>query len=233
MGVSGGVLLLLFNLLIVNLRWLRYIWWSIRFFNSDVRISVSYLYRIKVNDGYLLIKGKRIRNQYQPVGGVYKRHESSSSYFTSIGALDDDLFPIDKSSKNDLRIRIKGRYLLSFIKWFESGVNRETCPWREFYEELVSSKILSYKNFPYLFFEVRRRYIHGIEWSDYTQYNELFIADIIDPIFNEEQKNEIAALERIANKNILFATEENIRRLGVIPKEQVEANISRTASWLL
>nr|WP_241158244.1 hypothetical protein [Adlercreutzia sp. ZJ138] len=35
-------------------------------------MSAAYLFRIKVGGKYLLIRGNRIKDQYQPVGGVYK-----------------------------------------------------------------------------------------------------------------------------------------------------------------
>ena len=43
------------------------------FRDKDIRISISYLFRIKVKGKYLLVRGDRIKNQFQPVGGVYKR----------------------------------------------------------------------------------------------------------------------------------------------------------------
>ena len=44
--------------------------------NKDIRLSCAYLFQIKQTNGrYLLIKGRRI-DQYQPIGGVYKYHDS-------------------------------------------------------------------------------------------------------------------------------------------------------------
>ena len=37
---------------------------------------------------------------------------------------------------DDLRIFIKGRYLLKFMEWFDSMKDREYDPYREFCEEL-------------------------------------------------------------------------------------------------
>lgn len=42
--------------------------------NEDVRFSISYLIRIKIpsTSKFLLVRGHRIKDQLQPVGGVYK-----------------------------------------------------------------------------------------------------------------------------------------------------------------
>jgi len=233
LGVAGGAILLLIDQLIVNSKWVKYLFWSIRYFNTSVRLSISYLYRIKVNDDYFLVRGLRIKNQFQPVGGVYKRHDSSKKIFERIGALDDDLFSIDESSKNDLRIRIKGRHLLQFIKWFDSERDRENCPWREFYEELIKTNIVTKDNFPYIFTRKIKRYISGVNWSDYVQSKELFIADIFEPILTDKQLLELENLKQIQSENYIFATEDQIRRLGIVPKKQHLSNISKTANWLL
>ena len=51
--------------------------WIKTFFQKEkeFRISYAYLFRIKIENKYLLIKGKRIE-QYQPVGGVFKYYNS-------------------------------------------------------------------------------------------------------------------------------------------------------------
>lgn len=43
----------------------------------------------------------------------------------------------DDISKDDLRFRVKGKYALDVIKWFESRKDRETTYDREFNEELI------------------------------------------------------------------------------------------------
>jgi hypothetical protein len=233
LGIAGGAILFVIDAIVVNSKWLRYIWWSLRYFNTTVRLSISYLYRIKIDDHYFLIRGVRIKDQYQPVGGVYKRFSDSDSFLANIGALDDDLFPIDESSKNDLRIRIKGRYLLWLIRWFCSEKDRELDPWREFYEELIKTEIVSRDTFPYLFKKKIKQHVSGVFWSDYVQSMELFIADIYVPILSDEQLSVISKLKDIPSEKYLFATEDQIKRLGIVPKKQSKANISKTARWLL
>lgn len=46
--------------------------------SEDIRFSIAYLYKIEIDDKYLLIKGSKIE-QLQPVGGVYKVCSSFST----------------------------------------------------------------------------------------------------------------------------------------------------------
>lgn len=198
-----------------------------------MRLSISYLYRIKIGDLYLLVKSERIPNQYQPVGGVIKRLPEGSAYLSEINAKDDDLIPIDETAKDDLRIRIDGRYLFSFMRWYDSATGRETDCWREFYEELVKPRILSQKNFGSVLTRHIRRYVTPVHFTNFTQSHELLVAEIYELVPTEAQKNELMELQKKSLSNILWATEEVILRQGVIQKQLLKANISVTALWTL
>src|ERR1700719_1625190 len=52
------------------------------YFNSDVRVSISYIISIPVDGAQLLIRGNRITTQFQPVGGVYKFTFDESELFS-------------------------------------------------------------------------------------------------------------------------------------------------------
>ncbi len=135
-----------------------------------IRISISGLFRIKVDGEYLLVKGKRI-NQYQPVGGVFKRYKASQYLFEKLGILDDNKMPIDSKSKDDLRIRVRINSLDQFLGWYKTGKNRETSPWREFYEELVTEGLLAKDLFPYIDYEHIRTHVSGIKFTKHFHPN--------------------------------------------------------------
>ena len=101
-----------------------------------IRISTSYLFNIKLDNQYLLVKSER-RNLYQPIGGCYKYFPEAEEFLLSIGAI-----PEKKSngidSLMDLRLLVPKDNIEAFIEWFMSGQNRETTYHREFNEELVS-----------------------------------------------------------------------------------------------
>jgi len=232
-SLAAGVLFALLENIINNWKYMKYLWWSIRHYRNNVRLSISYLLRMKDNGEYFLIKGHKIQNQYQPVGGVYKRLPSSKVFFDSIKAMDDDLFSIDESTRDDLRINIQGKYLLKFMKWFDSEHGREICPWREFQEELLASDILSAEQFPIVLFEKVRRHENGVKWSKYSKSFELLVADVFEPVFQEKQKQVIHDLRESGSDQYIFACTDQIERNGVTPQQQANANISETSAWVI
>src|SRR5688572_11341028 len=70
-GLAIGFLVPLIDLAAANGRYFRLAWYSVRFPRSRIRLSISYLFRIRAGDKYLLLKGRRFAD-YIPVGGVYK-----------------------------------------------------------------------------------------------------------------------------------------------------------------
>ncbi|MBT1620001.1 hypothetical protein KK090_12115 [Curtobacterium flaccumfaciens pv. poinsettiae] len=205
-----------------TLNWRRYI-----------RLSVAYLYRIKVDNKYLLVKGKRF-DQYQPVGGVYKTHSSFSSKRQKFGILDDNLLTPDTVSEADLRVRLRGRWLYGFVSWFRTGMNRETDCWREFYEELVVTGLLSRSNFGYIKYDkVRTRY-SPLRYSDWAQSKELLIHDIVELIPTGDQLAELRSLLNSADARILWADEAQIRQFGAVAGASNQTTrVAQTALWTI
>lgn len=202
-------------------------------YNKPIRLSISYLYKIKINDRYLLVKGKRIANQYQPVGGVYKRFRESYYQLGCLGVTDDDNIPIDDKSIDDLRIKLPARNLLKFIKWFNSQLGREVSPGREFYEELISTNILSRANFPYPNYLYIKRHQTSIHYSEHFKCYEILIADLFELQPNEQQRAELKKTMSENSEEFVWVSEDRIKRLGVIPNETSTFTISPTAAWLL
>lgn len=212
-----------------------WLWLKAKFIypNAFVRLSISYLIRIKLDDKYLLIRGSRIPDQFQPVGGVYKRLRSAEHEFRRLGVLDDEMFSIDQTNKDDLRVRVKGRHVPAFIEWFESGREREIGPWREFFEEMVADGPLSRELFAHGQFEFVKRRTSGMKFSPYVQAQEILIADIFE--FHPTQAQE-ASLRELLQKpadNLLWTDESEIRRLTTSPKGPAPRRISPTAEWLI
>jgi hypothetical protein len=231
-GIIAALTIPLLDLAASNWRYARLSWYSARYHNQKVRISVSYLFRIKVDDRYMLIKGRRW-DQYQPVGGVYKVSSGARQFLNDVGALDDDLVPVDAVSKNDLRIRIPGRNLIRFMRWFEAGFSRETSPWREFCEELIVTNILRFEDFPYIFHDFVRREVRPIRFSEYAQSMELLIADIHELHPTAEQLAALQKLREVGHQDIAWASEGQIRRFGAVPGQKQEVTIGEPAVWTL
>jgi hypothetical protein len=232
LGIVSSLIILLVDFLASQTRYLRFFWLSIRFREKNIRLSVSYLFKIKIDNRYLLIRGKRFP-QYQPVGGVFKRYKSSVDFFQNIQALDDNLVPIDEDSKEDLRIRLKGKYLVAFMKWFDNKRNREISGWREFYEEMIKSDILPQELFPFAQYQFVRRHENPVRYSDFAQSYEILIAEIYELIVNHEQEN---FLRRSINKgldNCIWVSEDEILRRGALPGKEYKISISEHSKWIL
>ncbi|WP_442945900.1 hypothetical protein [Nonomuraea sp. LPB2021202275-12-8] len=231
-GFSAAVLLALLDSALTNLRYIRFFFYIFRYRGSRVRISAAYLFRIKIRGNYLLIKGRRFP-QYQPVGGVYKSSSSAREFLNRIEATDDDLISLDDVSEHDLRIRIPMRRLIDFVRWFESGVSRETSPWREFYEELVKPGIISSQNFPFIYHDFVTRTYHPLRHSDHAQSLEILISDIYVLLLTESQELEIEKLIGNESSDIIWVSEETIRRRGAIPGKDQSLVIAETARWIV
>ncbi len=97
------------------------IWFQFLFrWNKNIRLSCAYLFQIKQDGKYLLIKGNRIE-QYQPVGGVYK-------YYNSFNEVKSKLELEDESESHfyengDLKLITKGRYLIKFLAYKQKIFN--------------------------------------------------------------------------------------------------------------
>lgn len=199
---------------ITNFRLMKYfVLTNIPFLRKkSIRITVAYLFRIELDGKYLLVKNKRNVPGYQPVGGVYKfLRRENAKFFDEIGLVPDTKIERDEIAEDDLRMKLKKRYkLLRFIRWFKRKENREIDPWREFYEELVATGILSHENFPHIQYRFIRQHAQ-LKYSKHHETMEYKVADIFELQFaNEAQKNEIRQLMKDVNKEVLVATSEEI-----------------------
>lgn len=232
-GLAIGFAIPLVDTLMLHFGDLRIAWYSLRTWRSRVRVSASYLYRIRVDGEYLLVKGHRF-DQFQPVGGVYKFHASSAGTRLTLNILDDDLLEPDEISEGDLRVRVPGKRLVAFVRWFESGRGRETDGWREFYEELIATEILPKDTFQYIKYDSIGRLYRPMRYSPWARSHELLIADILELLPTPEQ---VAALRELKNQpdpRILWASESRIRRLGAadgVPSQTTR--IAETAVWTI
>jgi hypothetical protein len=231
-GLMLGVLVPLIDVVLQNVRYIRLAVDSIRYRNKTVRVSLAYLFRIKVGGEYLLVRSAR-RPQFQPVGGVYKVSPGASAFLGEISARDDHLIPMDDVSVHDLRLRVPGRHLLRLLRWFESYAGRETSPWREFYEELIRPGILPREVFPYVMHEFLRREFESIHFSESAQCLEMRVFDIYDLLPTEEQTTVLVATKADTHPSIAWVGEDRISRLGAVPGQPQEYAIGSHTSYTL
>lgn len=200
-----------------------------KYYNDDVRLSFSYLFRIEIDGKYVLVKGNRINNRYQPIGGVYKYYDEAKP------TLDKFAFKPDVKMKNydetdDLRITIKGKYILKYMNWFLRMEDREYDPYREFKEELLDSKILPEDEFKIL--KYRKVFVHnnGITFSKYLQCNELLFSDIFELKLTEHQKNLFRQAINNSPDKLCLVSADDIERES---RDGIINDISNNSRWLL
>lgn len=180
-----------------------------------IRISFAYLYRIKVENKYFLIKNERGTNKFQPVGGVYKFKENEKIQLKNLFQIkDDDKIPIDESSRDDYRLRMENKYLRRFVKRFDNKAERENLEnlSREFKEEMIDTGIINWNCISYRFCG---RHMTDVKYSDHFQTYELLLADVVELIPTKEQEDDLKNLMKQTSNKFCFATAEEISSFGV------------------
>lgn len=178
--------------------YMKTLFWNYR--NKEIRFSISYLFRIKIpnTNSYLLVLNRRIDNQLQPVGGVYKRY-GDDKLFEKWDYMPDNKrngLDVDDESFSDLRFKVKGKHVIDVIKWFEEGKEREISAEREFFEELIKPKILDAQIFSQIKYKHLKRISKNLKWSEHFSCYEVLIYDIMELLPTEQQNEELKKLSR-------------------------------------
>lgn len=203
---------------------------KICFKDKEIRLSFSYLFRMEIDGKYLLVRGHRMRDRYQPIGGVYKYYPEAKPFLNRISYTSDTTMG-NTDENDDLRIRIKGKYLMDFFQWFFSMENRECDPKREFYEELIATKLLPEEDFRHIRYRKIRCHNIGVTWSRYNNVHEVIYADIFEVTLNEKQKEDIRKAIKDNPEDLVLVTLEEIRDRRY--NKSVEINLGNNVSWLI
>ena len=167
--------------------------------NDEIYVSLSYLFRIKTkgDNMYLMVKGNKIPNQYQPVGGVYQKFPSITEKWRKWGASETNN---DRHNSDDLRFKVKRKFIPEIRKWFYKKENREVDVWREFCEELLSTGILPKA----LFEHIKPEFLYSIEepliFRKGQSIKQFLIYDVFTINFTSEQEN---AINNLLNESLI------------------------------
>lgn len=207
---------------------------------KKIRFSISYLFRIQIpeTNSYLLVYNRRIGNQLQPVGGVYKRYGDDRLFETWDYEPDNNRNGIgtDGISHGDLRFRVLGKNVIKVIRWFEEGREREVSAQREFTEELIETKILDAELFKNIQYRHVKRTSKNLKWSEHHQCYEVLIYDVMELLPNDAQKR---FLINLANNSIykegLYAIveSEEIEHLRLIKEKIQVAKIGEHTKYII
>ena len=206
--------------------------------NEKIRFSMSYVYRIRVNDKYLLVKNSKW-DFYQPVGGVYKINTGEEKFLVDEFDMEKDKkMQTSGVTKNDLRVFIPAKKALGFIDWFDSGKNREISHWREFYEELISpinGKVLDIEDFPHIEYRYAGTLRTPLKYNSKWKCHELLSYDVYDLMPTPEQEKKlIELLEQGDTDYIKWADEKLIDTLGFDERQKKDIyKIGQQTRWTL
>lgn len=184
-------------------------------FVKELRLSCSYLYKIKVDDDYLLIKSRK-HGKFQPVGGNFKRNRYSTNFLEKIELHEDDRFTNGSRSSDDLRLFIKGSNLQKFLKWYNAPEKqREVSYDREFYEELVEPGYLPNELFPFPQIDFRKQVVTPVRYSEHLNCKEVHIYDLVELKPTHQQEEYLRALAKKGNsEQFVWVNANTIRRRG-------------------
>ena len=192
--------------------------------NKNIRLSCAYLFRIRYNNKYLLIRGNRI-DQYQPIGGVYK-------YYDSFNGLKENLELKDESESHfyengDLRLVTTGKHLVKFLDWFDTKKNREITVIRELIEELEPSGIAIENLIKQSQVEYLKTVKEPITFSTHFQMDELKIFEIFEVKIPKEILDDV-----LKSEHYLPVKAEYIEKF-CFTKDGLSKKISATARYIV
>jgi hypothetical protein len=184
-----------------------------------IRLSLSYIFRIKVHDHYLLVKSNRTI-KYQPPGGVYKVHPEGNTRLQKWGVQPDDRIKIDDDSADDLRILVPRAKVIDVLKWFYDRKEREVDQWREFHEELISTKILKNEIFPYISLKHLTSHQSKIKFSNHNNIDEILVHEVYELRPTPKQQAELEGLHKQYSgkeDNYAWVSDVKLKSLGRNP----------------
>lgn len=216
--------------LLIKCKWLHC--WG----GQYIRFSMSYQYRIRINDKYLLVKNSNW-DFFQFVGGKYKRLPHTRQVLDSFEAKDDLKLPTHGLTKDDLAVFIPAKNAIKFLDWFNSGKDREVSHWREFYEELIDgkAKVLPQNIFPYVNYYLVGTVTTPLKKARGWDCWEILQYDVLDLLPTPEQEKE---LEQLLNQgdtdDIKWVDAELINSLGYDKGQKMQRfEIGHHTKWVL
>ena len=206
--ISSGICFLI-GIFAANYRRIGLFVKSLIHWSEDIRFSVAYLYKIKIDDKYLLIKGSKIE-QLQPVGGVYKVCSSFSTIERNLNII----FENERGfyEKEDLRFCTKGKNIGKVLNWFDSRENREVAVYREFYEEIVKNNILPIEVLSSMKIEFLKQIKPRMAYSRHLKKNEILLFDIYEIHLPDEYIDMISKYVKEGNDLIKLVDREDIEK---------------------
>jgi hypothetical protein len=135
--------------------------------------------------------------------------------------------------RNDLRGTVPMTKLIEFLDWFKTQKNREISHWREFYEELIRTNILSIEDFPHFEYRYAGTLLTPIKKSHiWTNCLEILSYDVYDLIPSNEQEAKLNETQTISSDEYKWLEESVILNNGIIDKDN-EIKLGQHTKWTI
>ncbi|EGC24626.1 hypothetical protein J1C82_00305 [Streptococcus sanguinis] len=182
---------------------------------KQVRFSLAYLFRIKIDGKYLLVENSKIANQYQPIGGVYKKFASFDNIANELGVTYEKKTNFIVS--DDLRVYVQSKNTIKFVKWFHTRKNREFNVIREFFEEIIDKNILEIQNLKDIEFEFIKTYDSGLHYTEQFGSYEILLHDIFEVRLklNDVEEKLKQYIESSSDNYLILVGQDNILQKSV------------------
>lgn len=174
--------------------------------DKQVRFSIAYLFRINIDGKYLLVKNEKIADQYQPVGGVYRKFDSFVDIANKLEVTDEKKENFRVS--NDLRVYVQSKNVIKFLEWFKTRRNREVNVVREFIEEIIDKNILEIQNLRDIEFEFIRTYDSGLHYAEQFSSYEILLHDIFEVRLKSNAADKLKQYVDSSSDNYLILVEQ-------------------------
>lgn len=189
--------------------------WNVSYFKfyqrKKFRLSFSGLIRIQASNGkYLLVESKKVKGKFQLPGGVHRYYDSW---------VDPEILQEDSALNNipkfDMRFSVKPGQeykIRKVLSKFEQGKDREKDPRREYFEELVNTKILPNEKFGDPVFVHKDTISTDFELTNgkSSEYCSTYRYELFDLKLNTEQQKYIDELSRKSSSKYIFASKHEL-----------------------
>lgn len=165
--------------------------------NKVVNISVNYLFLVKADDRYLLVKQKN-GNLFSAIGGLYKY---SNSDFLALNS-----FCYNFNINNNFTCLVKMKNVAHFLNWCFSNYKKSIYT-NAFLES--GNKIFS-NQFENINAKIVKENIVRFKRLKTSKVYELTITDVIKPEFTEEQINELQKMSTEKSNEYAYLTRQEI-----------------------
>ncbi|MCR5349915.1 MAG: hypothetical protein K6E20_02885, partial [Acholeplasmatales bacterium] len=187
--------------------------------DTQIRISFSTFYRIRVDDTFLLIRNIYGISEFQIPGYTYRLSLQEKNYLVKeYGVTSDNRIP-NKEIKDDYRLFVKAKNIKKFYKRFNNQFDYKKGEYiKDYFEKLfIKNDYLPQELFSNVDYYFVKRDVNPVSYSPYFSCYELMLRDVYEIELNQDQLNYLRELKNNNSRtnNYYFAKSDEIKTRGV------------------